>query len=87
MKLDILTLKPGQCKFCLTPDVPFMFCKDPVAPGSVYCAPHHKVCHNGFGRDVGSLEAMMYALDGNVVRRAAERSNTSPVDVVVRGGE
>lgn len=59
MKHDILSLRVGQCKFCVTADSPFLFCGDPVQEGSSYCPEHHARCHNGFGRPWKAVEYMM----------------------------
>jgi hypothetical protein len=65
---DILSIRAGECRFCITDDTPFFFCGDPVQPESSYCPEHHAVCHNGYGREVAALEAMIRKHDGNIVR-------------------
>jgi len=86
MVCDILQLRVGRCKYCVTDDSPFLFCNEPVrADGSSYCAEHHAVCHAGFGRDVGLIESMIYGMDASVTRAKNERPNSVPVDEQIRG--
>jgi hypothetical protein len=98
---DILSIRAGECRFCVTDDTPFFFCADPVADNSVYCATHHAVCYAGFGQEVRRIEAMIYAMEQSVVRTgrnvrngdgfrstnfsAAEPPVTAAVDVQIRG--
>lgn len=82
---DILSLRAGECKFCITDDTPFFFCGDPAADGSVYCAEHHALCHNGWGKDWQALESMMCGIEQTVVRAKSERVDTEPVDAQIRG--
>ena len=98
---DILSVRRGECRFCITDDTPFLFCGDPVQPESAYCPEHHAVCHNGFGKDVGLLERIMVSAEQSVVRSGkpqrtaegftrapgADPSSTTPVDVQIRGRE
>lgn len=96
---DILSIRKGECRFCITDDTPFFFCGDPVRPESSYCPEHHAACHNGFGKDVRALEQMMVSAEHSVVRAGkpsrspegftraptVDTSNTTPVDVQIRG--
>ena len=94
---DILSLRRGQCKFCVTDDTPFLFCGEPVREDSSYCAPHHTICHNGFGRDIAALETMMRGQEHSISYKGKEvrgetsnhggPANTIPVDVQIRGPE
>lgn len=98
---DILSVRRGECRFCVTDDTPFFFCGDPVQPESAYCPEHHAVCHNGFGKDWQLLERMMVNTEGSVSRAGkpsrspegftrtpgVEASSTTPVDVQIRGRE
>lgn len=87
---DILSIRPGECRYCVTPDSPFLFCGEPVAEledgsKSSYCVPHHRLCHAGFGREIAAIESMIYGMDGSIKRAAADHPNTVPVDDFVRG--
>lgn len=84
---DILSIRAGQCRFCVTDDTPFLFCGEPTALDSQYCEPHHALCHNGYGRDVGLIESMVYGLDKNVIRKGTDKSVVVPVDEIIRGTE
>lgn len=82
---DILRIRAGECRYCLTDDTPFLFCSDPVAEGSSYCEPHHRICHDGYGRDVDLIESMINGMEWTVTRARNERPNSVPVDVAIRG--
>ncbi len=83
---DILTLRRGECKFCITDDTPFIFCGEPATDDNPYCQPHRDICCGGFGKDVAAIETMIYAMEGNVTRSATAKSVITPVDVQIRGG-
>lgn len=40
-----LDLQPGQCKWPITQDAPFMHCGQPIAEGSPYCPFHRRKAH------------------------------------------
>jgi hypothetical protein len=98
---DILSIRKGECRFCITDDTPFYFCGNPVAVGSVYCGPHHRLCYAGFGSNPAALEAMIYSREASIVRQRVrgvvrngelvgrpqgiEPPVTLPVDVAIRG--
>jgi hypothetical protein len=42
-RFEIVDLREGDCRF-VTDDAPFLFCGDETAPGSPYCAAHHRRC-------------------------------------------
>lgn len=96
MKHDIIEIRSDECHFAVNDVLPFVFCCEPVQPGSSYCAPHHRRCHAGFGRPWKALEYMMLHLEQSVVyakhvnatggdrtRVHFESSTTVPVDVLI----
>lgn len=84
---DILTIRKGQCRFCVTDDTPFIFCAAPTFGESPYCEGHHFICYRGQGADVALLEGMMNHLEGTIRKTGTERSKVVPVDELMRGDE
>lgn len=57
------------------------FCGAPTHEGEPYCAAHKARCYRGPGKDVRSLEEMMYATDQSQYRgRQNYADHTDPVD-------
>lgn len=53
LEVPLVDLEPGQCRYPTNNPAPFeghLFCGHPVKEGSPYCACHHAVCFNGFGK-------------------------------------
>lgn len=52
---------------------------------SSYCEPHHEICHNGHGRDIGLLETMIRNQETTIRHKGTDRSAVVPVDEQIRG--
>lgn len=65
----------------LGPSYPHMFCGEATAAGEPYCPTHKAICHRGHGKDVRSLEEMIYAVDQSQYRGSTGfMDHTDPMD-------
>jgi hypothetical protein len=77
----------GQCKYPLTDSPPHMFCAEPTVAATdkePYCAVHKKLCSDGPGKHVRSLEEMIYAIDDSVIRTVVKDEHTLRVDTQLK---
>lgn len=77
----LLQLRYGECRYP-TGDSPFFFCGAITAhEATSYCAVHHRICHQGYGKDPRAIEEMIYGIENTVVRRRPSEDATKAVPV------
>ena len=88
MRHTILSIGPNQCKFAVTPHdaTEHLFCGEVTPDDKPYCTHHQKICSNGYGQNIKSLEEMIYGRESTIVRdsnRPHRGAATVAVDVEV----
>lgn len=84
----LLDLNPRDCRWPMTADKPFLFCGEPKAEGSSYCACHKRLSvksdqpRGAPGYDIGPKRAGLRQNKGNA--QSALIQHRTPVDVHIR---